>query len=120
MTASVDDSYRLLAAKYVRKQAKQLAEQLQGVREAEDVEFVHRARVASRRLRAAMRMFRDCFDAKQLKRWRRHIRRVTTGMGDARDKDVQIGFLHGVLNGLNERACYPGIAATPGPVGTAA
>ena len=109
MPASVDESYRFLAAKYVRRQAKQLAEQLEGVRAAEDVEFVHRARVASRRLRAAMRMFRDCFDAQQWKRWRRHLRRVTAGMGDARDKDVQIVFLHEVLHGLKEwRLVYMG------------
>ncbi len=110
MTASVDQGYRLLAAKYVGKQTKQLAEQLDGVRQAEDVEFVHRARVATRRLRAAMRMFGDCFDAKQLKRWRKPIRRVTVGLGDARDKDVQIEFLCGVLERLEDKACYPAVA----------
>lgn len=110
MTASVDESCRFLAARYVRKQAKQLAEQLDGVRRAEDIEFVHQARVASRRLRAAMRIFGDCFDPRQLKRWRKQIRRVTAGMGEARDTDVQIEFLRGVLAELPERACYPGIA----------
>ena len=59
----MDSGYRLLAAKYIRRQAKQLAEQLDGVRAAEDIEFVHRARVATRRLRAALRMFDDCFAA---------------------------------------------------------
>ncbi|MEE8451084.1 MAG: CHAD domain-containing protein [Thermoguttaceae bacterium] len=110
MATQVDTSYRLLAAKHLRKQAKQLAGQLDGVRRAEDIEYIHRARVASRRLRAGMRMFADCFDAELLKKWRKQIRRVTTGLGDARDKDVQIEFLCGVLDGLREKACYPGIA----------
>ena len=106
---SADESYRFLAAKYVRKQAKQLAAHLDGVHTAEDIESIHQARVASRRLRAAMGMFCDCFDAKQLKKWRKQIRRVTTSLGDARDQDVQIEFLRGVLDALEEKACYPGI-----------
>lgn len=109
MSLPVDESYRLLAARYVRKQAKQLAAQLQGARKAEDPERIHQARVASRRLRAAMRMFGDCFSAKQVKRWRKQIRRVTTRLGDARDKDVQIAFLAGVLDALDEKGPRPGI-----------
>lgn len=110
MPTPVDGGCRLLAAKYIRKQVKQLAGRLEGVGKAEDIEDVHQARVASRRLRAAMRMFRDCFDAKQLKRWRKEIRRTTTKLGDARDADVQIEFLSDVLDSLEERACRPGIA----------
>jgi len=106
----MDSGYRALAAKYVRRQAKQLAEQLDGICQAEDIEFVHRARVASRRLRIALRMFRDCFGTKRAKRWRKQIRRVTAELGDARDKDVQIEFLCGILDELKERGCYPGIA----------
>lgn len=110
MPSSVDASYRLLAARYVCKQAKQLADQLQGVLDAEDIECVHQARVASRRLRAALRMFRKCFRRKRLKQWRKEIRRVTVSLGDARDRDVQIEYLCGVLVELQQPACYPGIA----------
>ena len=106
----MDAGYLALAAKYVRRQAKQLAEQWDGIRQAEDIEFVHRARVASRRLRTALRMFRDCFGTKRAKRWRKQIRRVTAELGEARDKDVQIDFLCGILDELKERGCYPGIA----------
>lgn len=110
MASSADESYRYLAAKYVRKQAKQLTGQLDGVRRAEDIECVHQARVAARRLRAAMRVFRNCFPRRKLKRWRKQIRRVIAELGEARDRDVQIEFLCGVLDSLEERACYPGIA----------
>jgi CHAD domain-containing protein len=108
--APVDASYLALAAKYIRRQAKQLAEQLDGVCRAEDIEFVHRARVASRRLRAALRMFRRCFGRKTVKRWRKQIRRVTSELGDARDIDVQIEFLCGAMHSVHQPACYPGIA----------
>jgi CHAD domain-containing protein len=110
MAQSVDEGYRVLAAKYFRKQAKRLAEQAEGARKGDDPECIHQARVASRRLRAGMRMFGECFDTEQLKTWRKQIRRVTRRLGDARDKDVQIEFLCGVLDALKQKACYPGIA----------
>jgi len=106
----MDTAYQLIAAKYLRRQAKQLAEQLDGLRAAEDIEFVHRARVATRRLRAALKMFDGCFPAKLLRRWRKAVRRTTSKLGSARDCDVQIDFLCGLLSALNTPACFPGIA----------
>ncbi len=110
MAPMLDDGYRLLAAKYVREQIGRLAEQLDGVRRADDIEHIHRARVASRRLRAATRMFGDCFQAGSVRRWRKHIRRVTDGLGNARDLDVQIELLYDVLDRMRQKACYPGLA----------
>jgi CHAD domain-containing protein len=106
----MDLGYRLLAAKYIHRQVKQLAEQLEGVRAAENVEFVHRARVATRRLRAALRIFDDCFTARQVRRWRKAISRTTRKLGDARDRDVQIECLCGALSTLSAKECFPGIA----------
>jgi CHAD domain-containing protein len=106
----MNSGYRILAAQYIRRQAKQLAEQLEGVRAAEDIEFVHRARVATRRLRAALRMFDDCFAPKRLNRWRKAIRQTTSALGDARDRDVQIEWLCGNLSALTAKECFPGVA----------
>ena len=109
MKTSPDESYCLLGAGYVCRQVKQLSAQLDGVRRAEDVECVHQARVASRRLRAALRVFRDCFGRKQVKRWREAIRGITSGLGEARDFDVQIEFLCDVLGRMTERNCYAAV-----------
>ena len=106
----MDGSNRLLAAQYLRKQTRRLVGQLAGVRQADDIEYVHQARVASRRLRAGLRIFSDCLNRKKLKRWRKQVRRLTEGLGPARDRDVQIEFVQGVLSGLQEKACRPGIA----------
>jgi CHAD domain-containing protein len=106
----MDGSFRLLAARYLRKQARRLIEQLKGVPEASDVEYVHQARVASRRLRAGFQVFCDCFGRKRLKRWRKHVRRLTQGLGPARDRDVQIEFVQGVLAQLDQKAYRPGVA----------
>ncbi|MHC4398188.1 MAG: CHAD domain-containing protein [Planctomycetota bacterium] len=106
----LDASTRFLAASYVGKQAKQLARQVKGCRRADDVEYVHRARVASRRLRAALKLFADVFPAKQTKRWRRGIKGLTEGLGAARDRDVQIALVERFLAELEHKACRPGVA----------
>lgn len=102
--------YRLLAAKYVRKQAKQLRAQFDGICAAEDIEFVHRARVASRRLRAAIRIFGECFNCKQVKRWKKAIRRIRSELGEGRDKDVQIELIGEILDSLSDKTCFAGIS----------
>ncbi len=106
---AMDCHHRRLAVKYIRQQARQLARQLDGVRAAEDIEYVHRARVATRRLRTSLAMFGHCFAPEQVKRWRKAIRRLTDSLGDARDRDVQIEFLCGALSALNAKECFPGI-----------
>lgn len=107
---NVDAGYKLLAAKYLRKQAKLLREQFEGVRVAEDIEFVHHARVASRRLRSGLKVFGECFKPKKLNRWKKAIRRITSELGETRDKDVQIEYLRAALRTLSEPECFPGIA----------
>lgn len=103
MTTQTDPSYRLLACQYLRTQLDALIEQVYGVRANEDIEPVHQARVASRRMRAGLAMFADCFDEKKVGQWRKRIRRLTRGLGLARDLDVQIEFLERFLAGLDEK-----------------
>jgi CHAD domain-containing protein len=104
-----DPSYQLLAARHIRRQIKQLVGQFDGIRQAEDIEFVHRARVATRRLRAGLKLFQDCFPAKRVKGWREEVRRLSRGLADARDKDVQIEFLCGMLREIDDARYAPGI-----------
>jgi CHAD domain-containing protein len=110
MRIADDSSFQALAAQFLRKQIKQLAAQDEGIREGTDLEYVHRARVATRRLRAAMKFFDECFDARCGKRWRREIRRLTRELGDARDKDVQIEYVRGALADIHEPQYVLGIA----------
>ena len=100
----------LLAAKHFRRQAKRLSSQFDGVRAAEDIEAIHRARVASRRLRAALRMFQDCMVPEVHARWQKSIRRITAALGGARDADVQIDFLCRELCDIPEPPLFPGVA----------
>jgi CHAD domain-containing protein len=108
--SSMDPGFRLLAAEYIGRQAKQLAVQFDGVRAAHDPAFVHRARVATRRLRASLRLVGVCFKQRKLGYWRKSLRRVTARLGAARDRDVQIDYLSSVLEAAPNRDCLPGIA----------
>ncbi len=109
--STADPSYRLLACQYVSAQLDTLVEEMHGVRENKDPEPVHQTRVASRRLRAALGMFAECFDAKKTAAWRRRLRKLTRGLGIARDLDVQMMFVEGVLAGLDakDRGRRPGV-----------
>ena len=111
LAGAADPSYRLLACRYVSAQLDALVEEMHGVRENKDPESVHQTRVASRRLRAALGMFAECFDPKKTAGWRRRLRRLTQGLGAARDLDVQIAFVERILADLDakDRRRRPGI-----------
>jgi CHAD domain-containing protein len=70
-----------------------LSKEVAGVRAADDIEPVHRMRVASRRLRAALPLFSACFPEKDYRHWMHEIKKITRALGNARDADVQIAFL---------------------------
>jgi adenylate cyclase len=61
-----------------------------GARLGLDPEFVHKMRVATRRLRAALRTFAPCFDARTLGSLGRGLRGLADALGEVRDLDVQI------------------------------
>lgn len=61
----------------------------------EDPEAVHKMRVASRRLRAAMDVATDCFPRKWYRPLHKTAKAVTRALGDVRDRDVQLAELAG-------------------------
>ena len=73
-----------------------------GVEEAQDIEYIHRMRVASRRLRAALPLFSSCFPAKHYGKWMQELTNITRALGEARDADVQIAFLQKTLKKLQK------------------
>lgn len=110
MASTSDPSFQRLGWRFIDTQARQIAAQLDGLGKAKDPESVHRARVASRRLRAALAMFAPCMPDKRARRWRKSLRRLARGLGPARDKDVQIAFLCEYLAGLDNKVHCRGVA----------
>ena len=104
-----DDGYRMLAAQCLRKQARRLARQIKRVGQEDQIEVVHQARVAARRLTAAVRAFGPLLGNRKSRRWQDDVGRVLRRLGDARDKDVQIEFIRQALKQTPERPLRPGI-----------
>src|SRR5512145_2616192 len=78
--------------------------EIHGVKEGQDIEYIHRMRVASRRLRAALPLFRICFPRKQYLRWMQELTKITRALGEARDADVQIASLEKALKKMERNA----------------
>lgn len=93
MRSDADPSWKLLCTDALLELLEALNEEVDGVKAREDLENVHRMRVASRRIRSAMSIFEDCFPPRRFKAWRKEVRGVTRALGEARDADVQIEFL---------------------------
>jgi putative phosphoesterase len=86
-------SYCIFGAETLNRLLEAFEAQIEGVLESEDIEYIHKMRVASRRIEAAMPLFRTCFPKKKFKKWLRKVKKVTKLLGEARDLDVQIAFV---------------------------
>ncbi|MDE0634623.1 MAG: CHAD domain-containing protein [Candidatus Poribacteria bacterium] len=73
-----------------------------GAIDGTDIKFVHDMRVASRRLRAAMDNFADCFQKEPFKKHYKQVRTITRTMGVVRDLDVLIERFQNELQTLSE------------------
>jgi putative phosphoesterase len=77
----------------------------------DDLENVHRMRVASRRVRADLDVFEPIFPKKKFAKWKKEIRAMTRMLGSARDADVQIAYLEELLKRPHPEAVGKGIEA---------
>lgn len=93
-----DPGYCLYAANTLLPLLNQLSGELEGVKSGDDIEYIHRCRVATRRIRASLSLFECCFP-KKAKKWRKEIQDLTKSLGDARDRDVQIAFVNEYISG---------------------
>lgn len=98
-----DQAFILFGAESLMEQLSALAREVDGVLLAQDPEFVHRMRVASRRLRTRLLLFRSCLPDHKAAVWNKQIRSITKALGNARDTDVQIIFVSSFLEKLSGR-----------------
>jgi CHAD domain-containing protein len=101
--------YCFFAADTLRPLLRSLSKEIEGVREAEDIEFIHRMRVASRRIRSCLPLFQECFPPRKYREWRKEIRNITRALREARDADVQMAFLKTYAEKLDEEKLRPGV-----------
>lgn len=100
MKAKLDDSTCCFGTGVLLKHTQALQQEIEGVRLSQDIEYIHRMRVASRRLRSALPIFARCFPARKIITWSREVRKITRALGIARDTDVQIDLVKQILASL--------------------
>lgn len=68
----------------------------------EESEAVHKMRVASRRLRAALDAYQSCCDPRHFARIYGRVKQAADALGHARDADVMLQYLYEQLESLND------------------
>ena len=96
-------------AKIIQRHLAAMAAEVEGVRAAEDIECIHRMRVATRRMRTALTLFSDCFPKQDYKKIQKDVRKVTRALGEARDLDVQLEVIEASLEEFPNPVFQPGI-----------
>jgi CHAD domain-containing protein len=91
--------FELAAARVVAARSAEVFEHSHGVLDLDNVEHLHDMRVATRRLRAALEVFRPCFPRKRYRAALRPLKALADALGERRDRDVAIPFLEGFLDG---------------------
>ena len=86
----VDEPFIEAGRQMLRERAEKLFEWHDEVLQNEDVEAVHKMRVATRRLRATLDAFETCSRPRQFKKVYRRIKEMADILGSARDTDVML------------------------------
>ncbi len=90
-----DDHIAEAGRKVLRFHLARMVAREAGTREGQDAEELHAMRVATRRQRAAWRVFGDAFEPKRTARHRKRLRLVAADLGAVRDLDVLIESIEG-------------------------
>ena len=94
------DPYRVVAARVIEVRMAEVLEHADGVRDLGEIENLHSMRVATRRLRAALEIFRPCFDAEAFKPALADVKALADALGERRDRDVALELLDEFAEGL--------------------
>jgi len=108
MGKKVQKASCIFGANYMLEQVNQLKGEIMGALALDDIEYIHRLRVASRRLRNGLGLFRDCLSAKKFQSYQENIRQITKALGKARDLDIQIECVDQKYDLLSDARFKPG------------
>ena len=103
-----DDSLPEAARKVIKYHFVKMRAKERGTRDGSDLEDLHDMRVATRRMRAAWRVFDDAFKPARTRKLRRRLRILSDRLGAVRDLDVLIDGLESYQQGLDP-AQQPGL-----------
>jgi CHAD domain-containing protein len=104
-----DPAFLAFGARVIQERLADVQAEVDGVRAAADIEYIHRMRVASRRLRSALEVASGVFPDEVWDACRKPLKNITRQLGEARDADVQIEFLEGYLPTVHAASQRAGI-----------
>lgn len=87
---TVDDTLAEAGRKVLRMHLARMLAAEEGTRLGQDIEELHRMRVATRRMRSVWRVFDGAYRPKVQRRYVRELRSVASALGRVRDLDVQL------------------------------
>lgn len=96
-------------AAVILKNTQKLKAEIEGARLSKDIEYVHRLRVASRRIRSAIPIFKGCYTKHQASSWDKQITKVTHSLGETRNADIQIQLLENIISQVDNLKFRPGM-----------
>jgi len=99
-----DIPLREAAARTIQVRTSEVFTYAHGVLDTSDIERVHDMRVATRRLRAALEVYRVCFPADEWGDALRDVKRLADALGARRDPDVALETIEEIAKHLPERA----------------
>jgi CHAD domain-containing protein len=96
---TADEPFRTAAGKILWTRFEEMMSFADTALEGKDIEGVHDMRVGSRRLRAALELFRDVFPKSEYRPMLRGLKTLADALGQVRDLDVMIEGLQKDLAG---------------------
>lgn len=103
------EAIRTYGAREIKKHLDAMRAEVEGVRQGQDIEYIHRMRVASRRMRSTLTLFGEHLPKQKRSHIARDVRDVTQALGEARDLDVQLESLKAALPELGSARYVPGL-----------
>ncbi len=103
------EAINIYGAKIIYEHLSAMQAEVEGVMTSADIEYIHRMRVASRRLRSSFAIFRDSFPKQDYKLFAKDIQAVTKALGAARDLDVQLELLQQLHPKFSDPRLAPGV-----------
>lgn len=97
-----EETFAQSGRRMLLQRAKNMLDWCDQVLKHEDVEAVHKMRVASRRLRAILDAFESCSDPRVFKRLYRKIKEAADNLGAARDTDVMLQNLQAQMEQMTD------------------
>jgi CHAD domain-containing protein len=109
MASNSNPAVCAFGADVTQKYLSAFSKEIPGVLHSRDIEYVHRLRVASRRLDTAIKVFKTCHPEKKMKTWQKELHQVTSVLGRVRDQDIQAACIKSYLKATPSTDLRPGI-----------